>query len=122
MRLFVYFVRMGRELHPKMTWHARIHGKRPKGRLQPSHDSPRHAPYLFHIPARRLQVGHCLRQPVSVLGPPPTTLSHSFLLAQDIFEPNHLQYKHSNILKPSHSSNLPAYEDGTHRVFRNVGI
>jgi len=25
-------------------------------------------------------------------------------------------------LKPSHSSCLPAYEDGTDRVFRNVGI
>jgi len=25
-------------------------------------------------------------------------------------------------LKPSHSSHLPAYEDGTERVFRNVGI
>jgi hypothetical protein len=25
-------------------------------------------------------------------------------------------------LKPSHSSHLPAYEDGTYRVFRNVGI
>jgi hypothetical protein len=27
-----------------------------------------------------------------------------------------------NILNPSHSSYLPAYEDGTERVFRNVGI
>jgi hypothetical protein len=25
-------------------------------------------------------------------------------------------------LKPSHSSQLPAYDDGTGRVFRNVGI
>jgi hypothetical protein len=26
--MFVYFVRMGREMHPKMTWQARIQGKR----------------------------------------------------------------------------------------------
>jgi len=25
-------------------------------------------------------------------------------------------------LKPIHSSHIPAYEDGTDRVFRNVGI
>jgi len=31
-------------------------------------------------------------------------------------------YKYPNILKPSHPSYLPAYEDGTDRVFRNVGI
>ena len=51
-------------------------------------------------------------QPVSVLGPS-TTLSPPFLLAQAIFEPKRFPYKHSNIFKPSHPSNLPAYEDGT---------
>jgi hypothetical protein len=44
------------------------------------------------------------------------------LLAQAIFDPNLLPYKYSNILKPSHSSHLPAYEDGTDRVLRNIGI
>jgi len=43
-------------------------------------------------------------------------------LAQAIFEPNLFPYKYSNILKPSHSSYLSTYEDGTDRVFRNVGI
>ena len=37
----------------------------------------------------------------------------SFLLAQAIFEPTRFPYKYSNILKPSHSSYLSAYEDGT---------
>jgi hypothetical protein len=41
------------------------------------------------------------------------TLSPSFLLAQAIFEPNLFPYKYSNILKPSHSSYLSTYEDGT---------
>ena len=31
-------------------------------------------------------------------------------------------YKYSNIFLPIHTSYLPAYEDGTDRVFRNVGI
>jgi len=31
-------------------------------------------------------------------------------------------YNYSNISQPSHISYLPAYEDGTDRVFRNVGI
>ena len=44
------------------------------------------------------------------------------LLAQAIFEPNLFPYKYANILIPSHSSYLPAYENGTDRVFRNVGI
>ena len=39
-----------------------------------------------------------------------------YLNLQSHIEPN------PNILKPSHSSYLPAYEDGTDRVFRNVGI
>jgi hypothetical protein len=30
--------------------------------------------------------------------------------------------KYSNILKPSHSSYLPAYEDVTDGAFRNIGI
>jgi hypothetical protein len=30
--------------------------------------------------------------------------------------------KYPNILKPSHSSYLPAYEDGEDRVFWNVGV
>jgi len=39
-----------------------------------------------------------------------------------IFEPNLFPYKYPNILKPSHSSYLPAYGDGTEGVFRNIGI
>jgi len=50
------------------------------------------------------------------------TLSPYFLLAQAIFKPNIFPYKYPNILNPSRSSYLPAYEDGTDRVFRNVGI
>jgi hypothetical protein len=76
--------------------------------------------YLLHIPARDLHVGRYTPQPVSVLRPA-TTLSPSSLLAQAIFEPNLFPYKYSNILKPSHSSYLSAYEDGTDREFRNVG-
>ena len=34
-------------------------------------------------------------------------------LAQAIFKPNLFTYKYPNILKPSHSSYLPAHEDGT---------
>ena len=34
-------------------------------------------------------------------------------MAQAIFEPNLFPYKYSNIPKGSHSSCLPAYEDGT---------
>jgi pilus assembly protein TadC len=44
-------------------------------------------------------------------------------------EPNHLQYKYSNILKISHPSYLSAYEDGIdslpkrrHMKFRRRGI
>jgi hypothetical protein len=39
-----------------------------------------------------------------------------------IFEPNLCPYKYPNIFNPSHSSHLPACEDGTDRVYRNVGI
>ena len=49
--------------------------------------------------------------------------------AQAIFEPNLFPYKYSNILKPSHSSYLSTYEDGTdsvpkrqHTKFRRRGI
>jgi hypothetical protein len=41
------------------------------------------------------------------------TGSPSFLLAQAIFDPNLFPYKYSKILKPSHSSYLSAYKDGT---------
>jgi len=64
-----------------------------------------------------LHVGRYPPQPVSVLGPI-LTLSPSFLLAQAIFEPNLFLYKYSNILKPSHSSYLSAYEDGTDSVLK----
>jgi len=37
-------------------------------------------------------------------------------------EPNLIPYKYCNIFKPSHPSFLSAYEDGTDRLFRNVGI
>jgi hypothetical protein len=59
-----------------------------------------------------LHVGRCLPQTVSLLGPAPT-LSPSFWLAQVIFKLNIFPYKYSNILNPSHSSYLPAYEDET---------
>jgi hypothetical protein len=38
------------------------------------------------------------------------------------FVPNLFPYNYPNILDPSHSSYLPAREDGTGRVFWNVGI
>jgi len=44
------------------------------------------------------------------------------LLAQAIFEPNNFLYKYSNFSQSSHTSYLPAYEDGTDRMFRNVGV
>ena len=44
---------------------------------------------------------------------PPPILSPSFLLAEAVFEPNLFPYKYSNILKPSHSSFLSTFEDGT---------
>ena len=53
---------------------------------------------------------------------PPTILSRSFLLAQAIFGPDILPYKYSKILNPTHFSYISAFEDGTDRAFRNVGI
>jgi hypothetical protein len=47
----------------------------------------------------------------------------TFLMAQANFEPTFFCINTLTILKPSYySSYLPAYEDGTDRVFRNVGI
>jgi hypothetical protein len=43
-------------------------------------------------------------------------------MAQAIFERTFSRINTLTILKPSYSSYLPAYEDRTHRVFRNVGI
>ena len=57
-------------------------------------------------------MGRCPPQPVSVLRPT-STPSPSFLLAQAIFEPTFSSINTLNILKPSHSSYLCAYEDGT---------
>jgi hypothetical protein len=64
--------------------------------IMPSNGSPRHAPYLLHIPASGLHVGRYPPQLVSV-SRPATTLSHSLLLAQAIFEPNLFFNKYSNI-------------------------
>ena len=61
---------------------------------------------------QKFHVGRYPPQTVSVVGPT-SSLSSSFLLAQAIFEPNLFPYKYSNILKPTHSSYLSAYEDGT---------
>jgi hypothetical protein len=55
-------------------------------------------------------VGRFLPQPVSLLAP---TLSSSFRLDQVIFKPNMFMYKYPNIFNPSHTSYIPAYEDGT---------
>jgi len=43
-------------------------------------------------------------------------------MAQAIFEPNLSPYYTLTFLKPSHSSHLPAYENGTDSVFRNVSM
>jgi len=61
-------------------------------------DSPWHAPYLLHIPARGHHVGRCPPQPVSVLWNAPN-LSLSFLSAQAILEPNLFLCKYSNIFQ-----------------------
>ena len=44
------------------------------------------------------------------------------ILYANVSEPNIFPYKYPNILNLSHSSYLPAYKEGTDRVFRNVGI
>jgi hypothetical protein len=46
----------------------------------------------------------------------------TFLMAQANFEPTFSSINTLTILKSSYSSYLPAYEDRTDRVFRNVGI
>jgi hypothetical protein len=47
----------------------------------------------------------------------------TFLMAQANFEPTFSCINTSTIFKPGYySSYLPAYEDGTDRVFRNVGV
>jgi hypothetical protein len=46
----------------------------------------------------------------------------TLLMAQANFERTFSCVNTLTILKPSYSSYLPAYEDGTDRVFRNVGI
>jgi hypothetical protein len=59
-------------------------------------------------------VGRYTPQSVSLLRTAPTLLP-SFLLAQTIFKSNLLPYTNPNILKPSHPSYPPAYDDGTER-------
>jgi hypothetical protein len=71
----------------------------------------------FHMPpcgSLPSTTSFCTR-PIPVLSP-------SFLLPQATFEPSFSLINTLTFLKPSHSSHLPAYEDGTDRVFRNVGI
>jgi hypothetical protein len=61
-------------------------------------------------------------QPVSVLCPAPTQ-SPSFLMAQAIFQAKPFPAYTPTFIKPSSfHTHLPAYEDGTDRVFRNIGI
>jgi len=69
--------------------------------------------YVVHLyPECRICSSDYPPQPVSVLRLAPTP-SSSFLLAQAIFEPNLFPYKYPTILKFSHSSYLPAYNNGT---------
>jgi hypothetical protein len=60
-------------------------------------------------------------QLVSLLGTA-LNLSPNVLVAEATLEPTLFQYKYPNTLKSSHSSFLPAHEDGTDRVLQNVGI
>jgi hypothetical protein len=55
-------------------------------------------------------------------GSTPTHTLMTFLMTQANFEPTVSCINTLTILKPSYSSYLPAYEDGTDGVFRNVGI
>jgi len=81
-----------------------------------------------------MNVGTCWEQEynrpncLSVEKAPKSDL-YLYLLAQAIFEPNLFPYEYPNILNPSHSSHLLAYEDGTdsvpkcwHVKFRHRGI
>jgi len=52
--------------------------------------------------------------------PPPPCHPPSYWLR--LFSSQTFSYKYPNILNPSHSSYLSAYEDETDRVFRNVSI
>ena len=77
---------------------------------------------LFHIPARDLHVGHSL--PLHNL---PCKLTHSYPVTLLLIGLSYFQAKPSLICIPQVFSNLViiyllAYEDGTDRVFRNVGI
>jgi len=60
----------------------------------------------------------CPLQPVSLLGSSP---SPSIRLAQAIFKPNCFLYKYPNNLILFIFRTYTAYEDGTDRVFQNVG-
>jgi len=51
-----------------------------------------------------------------------TQFTNLFIREKFWIEPNLFPYKYPNIIKPSRSSHLPVYEDGTGRVFRNVSI
>ena len=74
------------------------------------------APDLLRIPARGLHVGHYPLQPALYLDLPLPCHRPSYwlrLFSSQIFSCIHTP----TFLKPSHSSYLPAYVDGTDRVF-----
>ena len=89
-------------LNSRWTWHmgSRWYTSDTSLRKGDSHlkhnslTSPRHVPYLLHIPARGLHVGRYPPQPVSVLWNSPT-LWPSFPSARAIFEPKLFPYKYS---------------------------
>jgi hypothetical protein len=71
-----------------------------------------------HIPARELYVGRYPPQPVFVLWTAPT-LSLTLLMAHATSsQPLPISF----LIPSSFYAHLPAYEDGTDRVFQNVGI
>jgi len=76
---------------------------------------------LLHIPAHGLHVGHYLSLSVLYLDLPlpchPPFYWLRLFSSQTFSCINTLAF-----LIPSHSSHLPAYEDGTDRVFQNVSI